>query len=272
MSRMAELHMEAQLEGIDDDMDYSGAGHNQPPETIDFAHETMRALSDWMKDRPVIENEDDAREAKLLLDRAKNIAGELEAERDKLVRPLNDKIDTINAKYKTVHNKDTKKPGLLDRVVNELKARLSAFLQAEEDRRIAAAEAAQRARDEAERVAREAEQREREAIDNAAKGELGVDVTQVVVEADNRFAEFQKADREAARAERDSHVKLGGGFGRAAALRTKETLVLVSYAKAIKTIGPNEKIREAILSAARDYRKEKGYLPEGVEAELARAL
>src|ERR1051325_8937249 len=227
-------------------------GHNQPPETISFARDTMIALSDWMKDRPVISTEDEAREAKLLLDRAKNCAGEIEAERDKLVRPLNEEIDAINLKYKAVHNKDSKRPGLLDRVVNKLKGRLSAFLQAEEDKRIAAAEAAQRARDEAERRAREAEAREREAIANAQAGELGVDVTQVVVEADSRFAEFKKADREAARAERDSHVQLGGGFGRATSLRNKETLVLVSYAKAITAIGPNDKIREAILSAARD--------------------
>lgn len=262
MSAMSELHIERIERGI---------GDNMPPGIIDFAHETMTALSDWMKNRPVIQTEDEAREAKLLLDRAKNCAGDLEAERDKLVRPLNERIDAINANYKAVHNKDSKRPGLLDRVVNELKARLSAFLQAEEDRRIAIAEAAQRERDEAERLAREAEAREREAIDNAAKGELGVDVTQVVVEADSRFADFKKADREAARAERDSHVKLGG-FGRAASLRNKETLVLVSYAKAIKAIGPNDKVREAILSAARDYRKEKGNLPEGVEAEFARAI
>jgi hypothetical protein len=41
-------------------------------------------------------------------------------------------------------------------------------------------------------------------------------------------------------------------------------LVLESYGKAIKAIGPNDKIRDAILAAARDYRKLRGKLPDGV--------
>lgn len=247
-------------------------GHNKPPETIEAAQDTMTALSAWMAEHPVIEVEDDAREAKKLLDRAKSCAAEIENERDRQVRPLNEKIATINSHYKTVHNTDAKKPGTLDRIVLELKARLSVFIKAEEDRRAAKAERLRLEAEEAERIAREAEAKEREAIANANNGELGVDVTQVVVEADSRFAEFQKAEREAARAERAEHVKIGGGWGNAVSLRTKETLVLVSYAKAIKAIGPNDKIRDAILSAARDYRKLKGHLPEGIEVETTRAL
>ncbi len=247
-------------------------GHNNPPGPIDAGHDTMRALSDWMKECPVIETEDHAREAKKLLDRAKGCTGEIEAERDRLVRPLNDEIDGINAQYKSVHNKDAKKPGLLDRVVNELKSRLSAFLAAEETRRQAEADHLAAVAAQAESAARDAEAKEKEAIENAKAGALDVDVTQVVVEADSRFAAFKKANREAARADKNSHVKIGGGWGNAASLRTKETLVLVSYAKAITAIGPNDKIRDAILSAARDYRKEKGSLPEGVISETTREL
>lgn len=247
-------------------------GGNSPPSLFAFASETMTALSDWMKERPQIETEDDAREAKLLLDRARNCAADMEAERVKLVEPLNLQLDAINTKYKAIHNKDSKRPGLLDRVVNELKSRLGDFIANEEQKREAEATLLRLQAEEAERVAREAEAKERDAIANAHSGELGVDVTQVVVEADNRFKEFQRADREAARAERDAHVKIGGGFLNAASLRTKETLVVVSYGKAIKAIGKNEKIEAAILSAARDYRKERGSLPEGVIAEITRAL
>jgi chorismate mutase len=225
-----------------------------------------------MAEHPAIESEDDAREAKKLLDRAKSCAGDIEAERDKLVRPLNEQITEINARYKAVHNTDSKRPGILDKVVSELKARLAIFLKAEEDRRAAIAAAAAEAAAEAERIAREAEAREREAIENAKSGELGVDVTQVVVEADSRFAEFKKADREAARAERDSHVRIGGGWGRSASLRNKETLVLENYNKAITAIGPHPKIEEAILSAAREYRKTHDKLPAGVTAVLERQL
>lgn len=247
-------------------------GHNRPPETIEAAQDTMRALSDWMAERPIIETADDAREAKKLLDRAKGCAGEIENERDRQVRPLNEKIADINAKYKPIHNTDAKKPGTLDRVVLELKARLGVFIKAEEVRREAEAERLRQEAEEAARIAREAEAREREAIANAQAGELGVDVTQVVVEADSRFAEFERADRAAARADRETHVKVGGGWGNAVSLRTKETLILVSYAKAITAIGPHDKIRDAILSAARDYRKAKGCLPEGVASELTKEL
>lgn len=246
------------------------AGHNNPPSLIDFAQETMRSLSDWMKERPVISSEDEAREAKLLLDRAKNCAADLETERDKQVRPLNEQVDEINSRYKAVHNRDSKKPGLLDKVVNELKNRLAQFIRAEEERREREAMEARRIAEEAERLAREAEAREREAIANAQAGELGVDVTQVVVEADSRFADFKKADREAARAERDAHVKIGGGFNNAISLRTKETLILDDPIQAIRSIGCNEGIRDAILTAARAYRKLHGKLPAGVSSAVER--
>lgn len=263
MSRMTELHADVTRLGI---------GGNNPPETIEAASDTMTALSMWMAEHPVIEIEDDAREAKKLLDRAKGCAAEIENDRDRLVRPLNEQIAVINGKYKAVHNADAKKPGTLDRIVIELKARLAVFIRAEEAKRETEAEKLRLAAEEAARIAREAEAREQEAIRNAQAGELGVDVTQVVIEADSRFAEFQKAAREAARAERNEHVKIGGGWGNAVSLRSKETLVLVSYGKAITAIGPNDKIRDAILSAARDYRKLKGSLPDGVVSETTREI
>lgn len=250
----------------------AGIGHNQPPGPIEYARDTMAALSAWMAEHPAIQNEDDAREAKKLLDQAKSCAGDIEAERDKLVRPLNEQIDEINGRYKAVHNKDSKKPGILDKVVSELKDRLGVFIRAEEDRRAAEAETKRKAAEEAERLAREAEAKEREAIENAKAGELGVDVTQVVIEADSRFAEFKKADREAARAERNADVRIGGGWGRAASLRTKETLILDDPIQAIRAIGVNEGIRDAILTAARAYRKIHNKLPNGVSAVTERQL
>lgn len=247
-------------------------GHNQPPESLSFARETMAALSAWMAEHPIIENEDDAREAKKLLDRARSCAGDIEAERDRLVRPLNDQIDAINARYKPVHNKDAKRPGSLDKVINELKARIGAFIKAEEERREREAAEKRRALEEAERLAREAEAKEREAIANAQAGELGVDVTQVVVEADSRFANFKRAERDATRAERDAQVRVGGGWQKSVSLRSKETLRLDNYNKAITAIGPHPKIEEAILSAAREYRKKHGSLPAGVSSAIERQV
>lgn len=247
-------------------------GHNKPPGPIELAGGTIEAISEFMKENPVIADEEAARQAKLLCDRAKAALDEIETERDKSVRPLNEKVAEINAKYKALHNTDAKKPGTFDRIFIELKARVGAFLLKQEQIRIKAAEEAAAVAAEAERIAREAEQAELMAKENAAAGEVGVDVVAVTQEADATFAEFEKASRFADRAERDTKVKLGGGFGKSASLRTVETLHLDNYGQALKAIGPNEKIRDAILSAARDYRKEHGKLPEGVRATTERKL
>lgn len=248
------------------------AGHNRPPGPIELAGNTINDMSEFMKDNPIIADEEVARKAKLLCDRGKAALEEIEAERDKSVRPLNEKVAEINAKYKALHNTDPKKPGTYDRVFVELKARLAAFLLKQEEIRRKAAEAAAAAAAEAERLAREADERDREARENAAAGELDVDIVAVTQEADTAFTEFEKASRFADRAERDTKVKLGGGFGRAASLRTVETLHLNSYNLAIKAIGPHPKIEEAILAAAREYRKIHGTLPEGVTATQERKL
>ncbi len=237
-----------------------------------MAESIMQMLSDWMKDHPVIQTEDDARAAKPLIDRAKAAMDELETERDGKVRPLNDKVAEINAEYKAVHNTDPKKPGTFNKVFNELKTRVADFLRREEQKRLAAAAEARRLQEEAERQAREAVTREREALDNATAGELDVDVAAVTKEADAAFETFERQSRFADRAERDTKVKIGGGFDSAVSLRTAETLHLDDPLKALVVIGVTDKIRDALLSAARDYRKLNGKLPDGVSSTKERKL
>jgi AraC-like DNA-binding protein len=246
--------------------------HNNPPTPIEFAKLAMADVSAWMADHPVILSEDDARQAKLHIDRAKAALEAVEAERDGKVRPLNEQVKAINAEYKAIHNADAKSPGTLDKILNELKSRLGAFLRAEEDRRQREAEEQRRKLEDAERLAREAEAREAEALENAAAGEIGVDVAAVTGEADAAFKAFERQSRFAERAERDTKVKIGGGFGNAASLRTKETLILENAAACLKSVGVTPKIEDAMLSATRDYRKIKGELPWGVRAETERAL
>lgn len=247
-------------------------GDNNPPGPIDHAQTVIDDINAWLGDHPVVETEDQAREAKPYLDRAKNALDEIESERDGKVRPLNETVDAINVKYKALHNTEKKKPGQFDKIVNELKARVAAFLAAEEARREREAEEARRNQEEAERIAREAERREHEALQNAAAGELDIDVAEVTQAADTAFKEYELQSRFAARAERDTKVKIGGGFENAVSLRSVETLHLDSYGLALKAIGPNDKIRDAILSAARDYRKLHGALPAGVRATTERKL
>lgn len=247
------------------------AGGNFPPIGT-FAGATMADLSSWMADHPVVQSHDDAKAAKLLIDRAKAALDEMESERDAKVRPLNAQVQAINSAYKALHNEDAKKPGTFDKVFAELKTRLAAFLRAEEDKREAEAEAARKAKAEAERIAREAEQREREAVENASVGELGIDIAGATTAADEAFAAYQKASRFATVAARDAHVKIGGGIGNAVSLRTVETLHLDSPIAAIMDIGVTENIRAAILTEARAYRKLHGKLPDGVSATEERKL
>jgi len=248
-----------------------GIGSNHPPGPIDHAQSVIDDINSWLSDHPTIETEEQAREAKPFLDRAKASLEEVEAERDSKVRPLNETVDAINAKYKALHNVDKKKPGLFDKIVIELKARVASFMIKEEQRREREAEIARLAQEAAEQAARDAEAREAEALENAKAGEV-VDVAEVTQQADAAFEEFERQSRFAARAERDTKVKIGGGFGRSASLRNEETLHLDSYSQALKAIGPNDKVRDAILSSARDYRKIHGELPPGVRATFERKL
>lgn len=241
------------------------AGHNNPPGPIEDANNAIADLSRFLAAVPVIENEDQARQGKLHVDRTRATLGALEDARDLCVRPLNEQVREINASFKSVSAPLTK-------VLDELRARLTAFAKAEEIKREAAAEAARLAAFEAERAAREAEEREREVKDSATFGEIA-DVGAAIVNADRAFADFEARTRDAARAERETNVRIGGGFsGRALSMRSSETLKLVSYSKAITAIGPNSKIEAAILTAARDYRKLHGQLPSGVVAETERKI
>lgn len=247
-------------------------GGNNPPDPIEMAENIMQLLSDWMKEHPVIQTEEDAREAKPLIDRAKAAMDELETERDRKVRPYNEEVAKINAEYKAVHNTDPKKPGTFNKIFNELKLRVAEYLRKEEQKRLAAAAEARRIQEEAERQAREAEAREREALENASAGEIGVDVAAVTQEADKAFETFERQSRFADRVERDTKVKIGGGFDSAVSLRNSETLKVDDALKAIVVIGITERIREAILTEARAYRKANGRLPEGVSATTERKL
>jgi hypothetical protein len=240
------------------------AGGNNPPDSISLAGETIAALSAWMTDNPVVQTEEESREAKLLLDRAKSSLESMEIERDALVRPLNVQVKAINDRYRQPRT-------LLEKVRDAIAGRLTAYARRLEHERIAAAEAARRAAEEAERVAREAEAREREAAQEAAQG-VCTDTVAATEEADQAFSRFKKADRQARRAERDTRIRIGGGFGKAASLRTVEILSVTDFKAAIDDIGLTQDIANAILKGARVYRKENGELPSGVAASYERTI
>lgn len=240
-------------------------GHNSPPGPIEDASNAIADLSKFLEAVPVIETEDQARQGKLHVDRTRATLGALEDARDAAVRPLNEQVKAVNTEFKAAREP-------LEKVLNELRFRLTDFAAKEEAKRYAAAEIARLIAADAERAARMAEEREREVKENATFGEVA-DVGQAIVEADRAFADFEARTREAQRAERETNVRIGGGFsGRALSMRTSETLILKSYGQAITAIGPNPKIEAAILTAARDYRKLHGRLPAGVESVKERSI
>jgi len=188
-------------------MQIAAIGHNNPPEPtpIERAQDAMAVLASFLNETPVITEGPHLVEAKRLVEHATGAMAEMEAERDKLVRPLNEQVSGINAKYKAIHNSDSKKPGTFDKVLLELRARLTAFAREEEAKRARAAELARIAAEQAEAVAREAERIEQEARANAAVGEVDTGVVEAIAIADRKFAEFEHASRFAARTEREPH-------------------------------------------------------------------
>ncbi len=248
-----------------DRTDIARLGHNHPPSPIEIATGTTGELSRWMADHPAIQGEDAARAGKVLVDRAKAGLDEMEAERDGLVRPLNEQVKAINDRYRPARTS-------LEKLADELKRRLSAYARALEIERVRKAEEARKAAEDAERTAREAEQREREAIEDADQGVCDVDLGAATQEADAAFAAFRKADHVAARAERDSHIRITGGFNRAMGLRDREILTVTDWQAAITELGLTDIIRDAILTSARVYRKAFRELPEGVISTYDRSL
>lgn len=240
----------------------SEIGHNRPPSQIETVVEVTDSLNCWLRDHPVIQDEASARDAKLLIDRAKLGGKDLDDERTKQVKPLNDQVAEINERYRQPRD-------LLKKVTDELLRRVVDFIAREEAIRIKAAEEARQKAETAERLAREAEAREQEVKDDAAQGAV-VDVLEASQDADSAFSEYRLLDRQRALAERQSKVRIGGGFGRALSLRAKETLTVTDACAAITTLGVTPDITAAIIKAARSYRTITGELPPGIESTTER--
>lgn len=241
-------------------------GGNQPPSPIERSADTVADLSKFLADEPIISTDVKAREAKTLIERARGMLDEMERHRDARVRPLNNQVAEINAEYKRPRT-------TLQTALGQLCQRANDYMDAEREK---AAEIARKHKEEAERLIREAEDAiaaKREADDNASQGEIGIDTVSAAAEADEKIAAANKAIRESQRADRNTNIRIGGGFsGRALTQRTKETLIVTDWQKAITAIGFVDGIRDAVLTAARAYRKLKNELPDGVVSEKEKSL
>jgi len=240
-------------------------GHNNPPTMIQVCDSVAEDISGWLAEHPVIDSEADAKEAKLHLDRGKLSLKDMEDERDKAVRPLNEQVKAINEAYRPTKI-------ILSRIIEEIRNRLTTFLEAEERKRIEAAREAARIAAEAERKAREAIAAEEDAFESASTGELGLDAKAAVVEADNAIRDAERAARAAQIAEKETQVKVTGGFSRAASLRSVTTYHIEDAKAALHAIGLTDDIEAAILKGAREYHKEWGEPPPGIVVRQERKI
>jgi hypothetical protein len=240
-------------------------GHNNPPDNLETAKAVAATISEFMSENPIVFSEEEARLYKIQIDRAKLQIKDLEAERDSKVRPLNEKVASINADYRKPNR-------ILGDLLAEALARVQDFVRKEEYRRAKIAEEAARKAREAEEAALEAERLEKERLDDAAHGEVGVDIAEVIEKADDAFEDYQRAEREAIMARKEAKVRVGGGFARALSMREKEILDVVDAIAALTEIGATENIKAAILTSARAFRKIHNRLPKGISATIEKVL
>ena len=248
-------------------------GNNRPPDetedrpralvSIESARDCYTLLQAFLKETPVIESDKDAKKAANFVEQARRTIGTMDDERKLLVGPLNEEVKEINDRYRTPRD-------CIEKILDELKRRLTAFAAAEEAKRQREAKEAREAAEEAERVARQAEAIEQEAKKDADVGICGINIAAAIAQADSTFGQFKRADRAAVRAEASIPVRLNGGFGKAVSMRKTETLILDDAGAAIAAIGITETIKDAIISSARAYRKLNGSLPAGVSSQIER--
>ena len=239
-------------------------GGNNPPSPIEMGQEALADLNLFLTENPVIEQEH-VKEGTLFAERTRKTIADIEDARKAEVGPLNEKVKNINERYGFA-----RKP--LENLFNELRFRLTDFAAREEARRQREADEARLRAEALEMEARRAEEAERELKANATQGEIA-DLATAVIEADQAFSRFEKAERAAVVAERNTPVRLASQLGgKALSMRTREVLTVDNALKAISDIGSNEKINEAICTAAREYKRQYGRYPAGISVTIERKI
>ena len=238
--------------------------HNIPPSQIEFASETADSVAEWLKNNPIVETDEQARAGKLFVDRARLCLQDLEDDRKTKTRPLYKQITDLDDQYRSPRS-------ILEKILTELKERLNAYIKREEEERQRVLAEARRKAEEAEKAAREAEERERATVDDARHG-AEADIGAVTKEADEKFKQFRQAERAVVFAEAETKVKIGGGFSRALGTRFKEELLIEHPRQALAVMGWSERLLNALLMDAREYRRKHGSLPHGIISKGERRL
>lgn len=239
---------------------------NQPQRmAIEAAKDAGRDLRDFLKDTPVIENFDQCRDGDAFIERVHIALASMEDERKPVADPLYAQWKAVNEPYRLVREP-------LEKLYTEIKRRVSAFKNKVEAARQAEAERLRREAEDQKRRAEEAAAAADDAVACADVGEIN-DAGELIIEADSAIRDAGRADRAAAIAERNVVMRSPSIVGgKARAMRTVEILSVADPHAAIKALGCTDKIRDAILSAAKEYRKEYGELPPGIASRNERSM
>jgi len=241
------------------------ATDNNPSPAIEAAKDAGRDLHAWLNDCIVIENFDQCEQGDGWIERCRIALAQLDDERKPIADPVYAQWKAINAPYSRA-TKD------LERLFDELRRRVSKFKNAVEAARIAEANRLRREAEEKERLARKAEAREADAV---AAVDVGVceDVGTAIVEADQAFSDFERANRQAATAERNVPVRVASIVGgKAMSMRTKRKLTVSDPIAAFKALWPNERIEKAMELAAKDHEDFFDELPPGITETFERSM
>lgn len=253
-------------------------GANFPPvETaIDRAALPMEALRNFLNTNPVISTEEEARDGKKAHDDAAAALRSVEFERKGKVDPLNAEVKKINGEYHKLHNAD-KKTGTWDRILTDVRSRLTNYARELERQRYAAEERLRIEAEEAAEAARRAAEAEAEARDAAAAGVCDAGLAEAMEAADTTSQEALRKMWTARRAEKETKVRIAGGSANAMSLKDHETLHVTDWRAAIEEMSGDDgripqDIADAILKCARAHRKEFGGLPSGITKTFERSL
>tara|TARA_R110000868_G_scaffold182850_1_gene423996 strand:+ start:786 stop:1448 length:663 start_codon:yes stop_codon:yes gene_type:complete len=217
---------------------------------------------------PAVSTEEDGREAARLIARARKCMQDAESERKALVQPH------VDAQRETNSASKASLSGLVS-MLSALTDRLWVFTKAAEDRKAEEAIAAGRRAHEAASASVAAANAYADAVDDQSQGEIGVDVLARQEAAAKAKADADRAYREAQRREREMAVRYSPGkdMGRAITARNHEVLCVDDMGAAMAVMIPySEGLIEAVLTAARAYRKVHDRLPPGIGTRTERGI
>lgn len=248
-------------------------GHNKPPSVVESAKDALKELSAWLTEHPVILSAEKAKEAGDWIERTRLSLQEARAARDAETSPLNAALKRIREAYNCVREKSgSNRGGALQVAYDELRRRVTAYADAVEAARMAEAARLRAEAQAKEETARQAEMFEQDAIAAVEVGECA-DVGTAIQDADKAFADYGKADRVAARAERAVPLHIASMMGgKALAMRTVRVLVVNDAVAAVKAMPNNDRIRLAIVQAAKEFEDHMGCLPDGVAESFERSI